>query len=90
MSPVGSAACAPCLKFNEHSVDSLDSCSFKHKLLIFFRTRIIQIARMSPMGSAAWVLCLKFNQYSVDSLYSCSFKHKLLFFLEHESSKSHE
>ena len=35
MSPVGSAACAPCLKFNQHSVDSLYSCSFKHKLLIF-------------------------------------------------------
>ena len=86
MSPVGSAACVLCLKFNQYSVDSSHSCSFKHNLVFlktqtadFFRTRIIQIARMSPMGSAAWVLCLKFNQYSVDSSHSCSFKHNLVF-----------
>ena len=78
MSPVGSAAWVLCLKFNQYSVDSSHSCSFKHKLMIFFRTQIIQIARMSPMGSAAWVLCLKFNQYSVDSSHSCSFKTQVL------------
>ena len=79
MSPMGSAAWVLCLKFNQYSVDSSHSCSFKHKLMIFFRTQIIRIAkRMSPMGSAAWVLCLKFNQYSVDSSHSCSFKTQVL------------
>ena len=42
--------------------------------MIFFRTRIIRIARMSPVGSAACVSCLMFNQYSVDSSHSCSIK----------------
>ena len=46
MSPVGSAAWVLCLKFNQYSVDSSHSCSFKHKLMIFFRTQIIQIARI--------------------------------------------
>ena len=67
LSPVGSLACVSCLKFNLHSVDSSHSCSFKHKLLIFLRTRIIQMTRMSPVGSLACVSCLLFNQYSVDS-----------------------
>ena len=81
LSPVGSLACVSCLKFNLHSVDSSHSCSFKHKLLIFLRTRIIQMTRMSPVGSLACVSCLKFNLHSVDSSHSCSFKHKLLIFL---------
>ena len=67
MSPVGSLACVSCLLFNQYSVDSTHSCSFKHKLLIFLRTRIIQMTRMSPVGSLACVSCLLFNQYSVDS-----------------------
>ena len=55
------------------------SCSFKHKLLIFLRTRIIRITkRMSPVGSLACVSCLKFNLHSVDSSHSCSFKTKVL------------
>ena len=37
MSPVGSLACVSCLLFNQYSVDSTHSCSFKHKLLIFYK-----------------------------------------------------
>ena len=54
------------------------SCSLKHKLLIFLRTRIIRMTRMSPVGSLACVSCLKFNLHSVDSSHSCSFKTKVL------------
>ena len=70
LSPVGSLACVSCLLFNQYSIRVITfrwsvglrqiSCSFKHKLLIFLRTRIIQMTRMSPMGSAAWVPCLRF------------------------------
>ena len=51
------------------------SCSFKHKLLIFLRTRIIQMTRMSPVGSLACVSCLLFNQYSLSMLKSKYFDH---------------
>ena len=33
MSPVGSAAWVLCLKFNQYSVDSSHSCSFKTQVL---------------------------------------------------------
>ena len=33
MSPVGSAACVSCLLFNQYSVDSSHSCSFKTQVL---------------------------------------------------------
>ena len=77
MSPVGSAACVLCLKFNQYSVDSSHSCSFKHKLLIFLEHESSK-SQMSPVGSAACVSCLLFNQYSVDSSHSCSFKTQVL------------
>ena len=80
MSPVGSLACVSYLMFNLHSVDSSNSCSLKHKLLIFFKNTNNPNDTNEPVGSLACVSCLIFNLYSVDSSHSCSFKTRAGFF----------
>ena len=60
MSPVGSAACVSCLLFNQYSVDSSHSCSFKHKLLIF-----LEHESSKSHEWALWALLLGFFAWSL-------------------------